>query len=62
MRLRDRRAPVNYQSSYLGVSSALHPDKPAFLHNDPVFNPELSKHCAFPTLPFNHEGPGPSEV
>lgn len=59
------RAPINYLEAHLGVDAQLGPDlpdKPIFLHEDPVYNPELAKHCAFPSLPFNHPGPGPSEI
>jgi len=26
------------------------------------FNPELTRNCAFPSLPIDHDGPGPSEI
>ena len=37
-------------------------EKPTFVHPDIPFDPELGKHCAFPSLPANHPGPGPSEI
>lgn len=37
-------------------------ERPSFVHPDAVFNPDLAKHCAFPSLPFDHPGPAPSAV
>ncbi|KAK1767972.1 hypothetical protein QBC33DRAFT_428096, partial [Phialemonium atrogriseum] len=37
-------------------------NRPNFTHPHVEFNPGLSRHCAFPSLPFDHPGPGPSEL
>ncbi|KAK4185095.1 hypothetical protein QBC35DRAFT_390271, partial [Podospora australis] len=54
----DKRT-VHYRDADLGPSEA---DKPTFLHPDPVYDPELAAHCAFPSLPTDHPEDGPSEV
>lgn len=43
--------------SYSGFTTGPRP----MAHNH-RFNPELARHCAFPSLPMDHEGPGPSEI
>lgn len=60
-RLRDvsaRRRPGWYQEDDGPVNA----DRPIFVHQDVPFNKELAAQCAFPSLPANHVGPGPSEV
>ncbi|KAK4130180.1 hypothetical protein BT67DRAFT_391850, partial [Trichocladium antarcticum] len=37
-------------------------DRPVFVHPDIPFNAELARHCAFPSLPLNYAGRGPSEI
>jgi hypothetical protein len=37
-------------------------ERPAWVHQDPVFDAELSRHCAFPSLSLDFEGPTPSEL
>lgn len=61
MRLRESsllKVPGRYQED-LGPSRA---DRPLFVHPDVPFNPELSRHCAHPSLPLYYEGVGPSEA
>ncbi|KAK5660458.1 hypothetical protein OQA88_13003 [Cercophora sp. LCS_1] len=62
MRLRDasqRRLPGRYADNDDGPTRA---DRPTFVHQDVPYNAALAPHCAFPSLPLNHDGPGPSEV
>ena len=53
-----RRRPVRYLENVGPVG----PGRPSFVHADPEFDKELAKHCAFPSLPMNHPGLGPSEL
>ncbi|KAK0701836.1 hypothetical protein B0T26DRAFT_660268, partial [Lasiosphaeria miniovina] len=61
MRLREgtaRRQPGRYEED----SRPTEAERPAFLRDDVEFNEELTGHCAFPSLPMNYPGPGPSEI
>jgi hypothetical protein len=61
MRLRgvsQRQAHVRYYEEGFGPTEA---DRPAFVHADPVFDPELVRYCTFPSLPLDYPGPGPSK-
>ncbi|KAK4683168.1 hypothetical protein QC764_122790 [Podospora pseudoanserina] len=71
MRLRttsERRAPARFgdpdgegEENYIG-SQVPQTDYPNSKFPRPVyqFDNQLARECAFPTLPFNHPGPGPS--
>ena len=52
------RRPGRYQEDDGPITA----DRPIFVHPDIPFNPNLAKHCAFPSLPLNHPGPGPSQI
>ncbi|KAK3939815.1 hypothetical protein QBC46DRAFT_234300, partial [Diplogelasinospora grovesii] len=54
-----RKRPGRYQEDDF---EPVNIDKPAFVHQDILFNEELATHCAFPSLPMNHPGLGPSEI
>jgi hypothetical protein len=53
-----RRRPGRYREDYGPVEI----ERPIFLHEDVPFDAALSGRCAFPTLPLDHPGPGPSEL
>jgi hypothetical protein len=60
-RLRDpskRQRPGRYREED-GPTSA---NRPIFVHPDVEFNASLTSRCAFPSLPVDHDGPGPSEL
>ncbi|KAK3319285.1 hypothetical protein B0H66DRAFT_533786 [Apodospora peruviana] len=61
MQLRDaarRRVPGRYREDNRPVD----PDRPTFAHQDVVFNKDLARECAFPSLDMNYPGRGPSEI
>lgn len=63
MKLREEamlRLPGRYQGDDEDPSPPQ--NRPNFTHPHVKFNPGLSRHCAFPSLPFDHPGPGPSEL
>lgn len=37
-------------------------ERPIFIHPEIPFRADLVPHCAFPSLPFDYPGPGPSEI
>lgn len=47
---------------YLEDEGPALPEKPIFVHPDVPFNPKLSRHCAFPSLPIDYPGLGPSQI
>ena len=53
-----RRRPGRYREED-GPTSA---NQPIFVYPDLEFNASLTSHCAFPTLPVDYDGPGPSEL
>lgn len=53
-----RRRPGRYQEDYGPVTA----DRPAFVHPDVQFNASLVPYCAFPSLPLDYPGDGPSEI
>ncbi|GAB1316681.1 hypothetical protein MFIFM68171_06891 [Madurella fahalii] len=53
-----RRRPGRYQEDDGPVTA----DRPIFVHPDIAFRADLTSHCAFPSLPFDYPGPGPSEI
>ncbi|KAK4245231.1 hypothetical protein C7999DRAFT_16539 [Corynascus novoguineensis] len=60
-RLRDsstRKIPGRYREE-LGPSRA---DRLLFVHPNVPFNPALVEHCAYPSLPLDYPGMGPSEA
>ena len=60
-RLRDpskRQRPGRYREED-GPTSA---NRPIFVHPDVEFNASLTSRCAFPSLPVDHDEPGPSEL
>jgi hypothetical protein len=58
MRLRDR-SNIGPPSRYDEESSPIRPGRP--VDNRPPFDPEDARHCAFPSLPLDYPGLGPSE-
>jgi len=50
--------PGRYQEDY---EQGFGPERAAFAMPDPVFDPELARHCAFPSLDPTTPGLGPSE-
>ncbi|KAK3324681.1 hypothetical protein B0T19DRAFT_402895 [Cercophora scortea] len=54
----ERRRP----GRYLEDGGPLFAEVPSFVHDDVAFNEKLGAQCAFPSLPMNHPGPGPSET
>lgn len=60
-RLRDSsmiRLPGRYQED-MGPTRA---DRPIFVHPTVPYNASLARHCAFPSLPLDYPGRGPSEM
>ncbi|KXX76338.1 hypothetical protein MMYC01_206263 [Madurella mycetomatis] len=53
-----RRRPGRHQEDDGPITA----DRPIFAHPDVAFRADLSAHCAFPSLPFDYPGPGPSEI
>ena len=47
---------------YLDDEGPALPEKPIFVHPDVPFNPKLARHCAFPSLPIDYPGLGPSQI
>ncbi|KAK4109564.1 hypothetical protein N656DRAFT_326403 [Canariomyces notabilis] len=37
-------------------------DRPIWAHPPRIFRADLAAHCAFPSLPLDYPGPGPSEL
>ena len=54
----NRRRPGRYRE-YDGPIGA---ERPTFVHEDPTFDADLARHCAFPSLDTGYPGPGPSAV
>ncbi|KAK0714844.1 hypothetical protein B0H67DRAFT_644665 [Lasiosphaeris hirsuta] len=48
--------------SYLEYQGPTTADRPLYAHQDVPFSAELARHAAFPSLPFNHQGPRPLSV
>lgn len=56
-----RRSTLGHQPGQYTEMPAHGVEKPAFTIPDPVYDPELARHCAFPTIPLDQH-PGPCEV
>ncbi|KAL2263783.1 hypothetical protein VTK26DRAFT_5190 [Humicola hyalothermophila] len=52
------RRPGRYQEDDGPITA----DKPLFVHEDVPYNPNLARHCAFPSLPLDYPGRGPAEL
>ncbi|KAF9870317.1 hypothetical protein CkaCkLH20_12164 [Colletotrichum karsti] len=56
-----RRSTLSHQPGRYAEMLVAGVEKPAFTLPDPIFDPEPSRHCAFPTIELD-EYPGPSEL
>lgn len=55
-----RQSTLSHQPGQYAEPESYGVQKPAFIWPDPVYDPELAVHCAFPTVPLDQ--PGPSEA
>lgn len=56
-----RQSTLAHQPGRYAEMLATGVEKPAFTVPDPVFDPEPSRYCAFPTIDLDQQ-PGPSEL
>lgn len=56
-----RQSTLGHQPGQYTELPAHGVERPAFTIPDPIYDPELARHCAFPSIPLDQH-PGPCEV